>query len=117
MRVTLSTAFFKYLSASAGPAGSEVGLERGARTHRDNKRRGRRGRLEPTHSITTSTTVHLLIPSMRILMKRICIAFKGLLSPKNVLRVISVSAAHAVLSWKDKKFWMLWKIDFPGQKG
>ena len=46
-------------------------------------------------------------------MKRICIAFKGLLSPKNVLRVISVSAAHAVLSWKDKKFWMLWKMDFP----
>ena len=50
---------------------------------------------------------------MRMLMKRICIAFKGLLSPKNVLRVISVSAAHAVLSWKDKKFWMLWKMDFP----
>ena len=43
-------------------------------------------------------------PSMRMLMKRICIAFRGLLSPKNVLRVISVRAAHAVLSWKDRKF-------------
>ena len=43
-------------------------------------------------------------PSMRMLMKRICIAFKGLLRPKKVLRVISVSAAHAVLSWNDRKF-------------
>ena len=46
-------------------------------------------------------------------MNRICIAFRGLLSPKNVLSVISVSAATAVLSWNDKKFWMLWKIDLP----
>ena len=50
---------------------------------------------------------------MRMLMNRICMAFRGLLRPKNVLRVISVSAATAVLSWNDKKFWMLWKIDFP----
>ena len=50
---------------------------------------------------------------MRMLMKRICIAFRGLSSPKNVLNVISVSAAHAVLSWKDRKFWMLWKMDLP----
>ena len=46
-------------------------------------------------------------------MNRICMAFRGLLSPKNVLRVISVSAAQAVLSWKDRKFWMLWKMDLP----
>jgi hypothetical protein len=26
---------------------------------------------------------------------------------------MSVSAAAAVLSWKDKKFWILWKIDLP----
>ena len=50
---------------------------------------------------------------MRMLMNRICIAFKGLLSPNNVLRVMRVRAAHAVLSWNDRKFWMLWKMDFP----
>ena len=44
------------------------------------------------------------IPSMRMLMNRICIALSGLLSPNIVLRVISVSAAAAVLSWKDRKF-------------
>lgn len=53
------------------------------------------------------------VPSIRILMKRICIGLRGLLSPKNVLSVIKVNAAAAVLSWKDKKFWMLWKMDFP----
>jgi hypothetical protein len=53
------------------------------------------------------------IPSIRILINKICIAFKGLLSPKKVLSVINVNAAIAVLSWKDKKFWILWKIDFP----
>lgn len=30
-----------------------------------------------------------------------------------VLKVISVKAAAAVLSWNDKKFWMLWNIDLP----
>jgi len=48
-----------------------------------------------------------------MLMKRICMAFKGLLSPSMVLSVMSVRAAAAVLSWNDKKFWMLWKIDLP----
>ena len=52
-------------------------------------------------------------PSMRMLMNRICIALSGLLSPNIVLSVISVSAAAAVLSWNDRKFWMLWNIDFP----
>ena len=52
-------------------------------------------------------------PSMRMLMNRICIALSGLLSPNIVLNVISVSAAAAVLSWKDRKFWMLWNIDLP----
>lgn len=46
-------------------------------------------------------------------MKRICIAFSGLLSPKNVLSVMRVRAATAVLSWNDRKFWILWNIDFP----
>ena len=54
-------------------------------------------------------------PSIRILMKRICIALRGLLSPKNVLSVTKVNAAAAVLSWNDKKFWMLWKMDFPAR--
>ena len=53
------------------------------------------------------------IPSMRMLIKRICMALRGLLSPKNVLRVISVRAATAVLSWNDRKFWILWKIPLP----
>jgi len=53
------------------------------------------------------------VPSIRILMKRICIGLRGLLSPKHVLSVIKVNAAAAVLSWNDKKFWMLWKMDFP----
>jgi hypothetical protein len=44
------------------------------------------------------------IPSMRMLMNRICIALSGLLRPNIVLRVISVRAAAAVLSWKDRKF-------------
>jgi hypothetical protein len=44
------------------------------------------------------------IPSMRMLMNRICIAFSGLLSPNIVLSVINVSAAAAVLSWKERKF-------------
>ena len=44
------------------------------------------------------------VPSMRMLMNRICIALRGLLSPKNVLSVINVRAAQAVLSWKDRKF-------------
>ena len=43
---------------------------------------------------------------MRMLMNRICIALRGLLSPKNVLSVMSVSAATAVLSWNERKFWM-----------
>lgn len=33
-----------------------------------------------------------------------------------MLNVIKVSAAAAVLSWNDKKFWMLWKMDFPVKK-
>ena len=48
-----------------------------------------------------------------MLMKRICIAFNGLLSLKTVLNVIRVKAATAVLSWNEMKFWMLWKIDLP----
>jgi hypothetical protein len=52
-------------------------------------------------------------PSIRILINKICMAFRGLLSPNIVLSVISVSAAAAVLSWNDKKFWMLWNIDLP----
>jgi hypothetical protein len=51
-----------------------------------------------------------------MLMKRICIALRGLLSPRIVLNVIKVNAAAAVLSWNDKKFWMLWKMDFPAEK-
>jgi hypothetical protein len=54
------------------------------------------------------------IPSMRILMKRICIALRGLLRPRTVLSVIKVKAAAAVLNWKARKFWMLWNIDLPG---
>lgn len=53
------------------------------------------------------------IPSMRILMKRICIALSGLLNPSTVLSVIKVNAAAAVLNWKARKFWMLWNIDLP----
>ena len=49
-----------------------------------------------------------------MLMNRICIAFNGLLKPKKVLSVIKVRAATAVLSWKARKFWMLWNIDLPG---
>lgn len=37
-------------------------------------------------------------------MNRICIEFSGLLSPNIVLSVINVSAAAAVLSWKERKF-------------
>ena len=44
---------------------------------------------------------------MRMLMKRICMALRGLLRPKKVLIVIKLSAATAVLSWNDRKFWML----------
>lgn len=40
-------------------------------------------------------------------MNKICIAFKGLLNPNIVLNVMRVSAAAAVLSWNDKKFWIL----------
>jgi len=52
-------------------------------------------------------------PSIRMLIKRICIALRGLDRPSIVLRVISVRAAAAVLSWNARKFWMLWKIDLP----
>jgi hypothetical protein len=52
-------------------------------------------------------------PSIRILIKRICIAFNGLSSPIIVLTVISVKAAAAVLNWNERKFWMLWNIDLP----
>lgn len=52
-------------------------------------------------------------PSIRMLINKICMAFSGLLYPRNVLSVIKESAAAAVLSWKHKKFWILWKIDFP----
>ena len=54
-----------------------------------------------------------LIPSMRILINKICMALRGLLNPKKVLIVINMSAATAVLNWNDKKFWILWNIDFP----
>lgn len=50
---------------------------------------------------------------MRMLMNRICIALRGFVSPNIVLKVINVSAAAAVLSWKERKFWMLWNIDLP----
>lgn len=50
---------------------------------------------------------------MRMFINRICIALSGLLSPNIVLRVINVSAAAAVLSWKERKFWILWNIDLP----
>lgn len=53
------------------------------------------------------------VPSIRILMNNICIALSGLLNPNIVLSVMSVRAAHAVLSWNDKKFWILWNIDLP----
>jgi hypothetical protein len=43
-------------------------------------------------------------PSIRILINKICMAFRGLLNPSIVLSVISVNAAAAVLSWKDRKF-------------
>jgi hypothetical protein len=43
-------------------------------------------------------------PSMRMLMNRICIALSGFVSPNIVLKVINVSAAAAVLSWKERKF-------------
>lgn len=46
-------------------------------------------------------------------MNRICIALSGLLSSNIVLSVMNVSAAVAVLSWKDRTFWMLWNIDSP----
>jgi len=52
-------------------------------------------------------------PSIRMLINKICIAFNGFGNRKKVLSVMSVSAATAVLSWKDKKFWMLWKMDLP----
>ena len=52
---------------------------------------------------------------MRMLMNRICIALRGLLRPKKVLSVIRVSAAIAVLSWNERKFCILWNIDFPGK--
>jgi hypothetical protein len=42
-----------------------------------------------------------------MLIKRICIGLRGLLSPQKVLRVIKANAAAAVLSWNDKKFWIL----------
>jgi hypothetical protein len=44
------------------------------------------------------------IPSMRMLMNKICIGLSGLLSPNIVLSVINMSAAAAVLSWKERKF-------------
>lgn len=47
------------------------------------------------------------VPSIKILIKSICMALSGLLNPNSVLSVMSVSAAAAVLSWKDKKFWIL----------
>jgi hypothetical protein len=43
-------------------------------------------------------------PSMSILMNRICIELSGFVSPNIVLKVINVSAAAAVLSWKERKF-------------
>lgn len=43
-------------------------------------------------------------PSIKMLINKICMAFKGLLSPSRVLSVISVRAAAAVLSWNDRKF-------------
>jgi hypothetical protein len=52
-------------------------------------------------------------PSIRMLMNRICIALSGFDSPSSVLSVMRVSAAAAVLSWNERKFWMLWKMLFP----
>jgi hypothetical protein len=46
-------------------------------------------------------------------MNRICMAFSGLLRPNIVESVMRVSAAAAVLSWKERKFWILWNILFP----
>lgn len=47
------------------------------------------------------------VPSIKILINKICIAFRGLSKPSIVLSVISVNAAAAVLSWNDKKFCIL----------
>lgn len=43
------------------------------------------------------------IPSISMLINRICIAFNGLLRPNIVLREMSASADTAVLSWKARK--------------
>lgn len=40
-------------------------------------------------------------------MNRICIALSGFVSLNMVPKVINVSAAAAVLGWKERKFWML----------
>lgn len=44
---------------------------------------------------------------MRMLIQRICIAFKGLASPKVVDSVTRDSAATLVLSWKRRKLRIL----------
>jgi hypothetical protein len=71
----------------------------------------------PADTIENRHNLLFDVPSMRMLMKRICIAFKGLLKPKKVLNVIKVKAATAVLSWNERKFWILWNIDFPNPVG
>lgn len=50
---------------------------------------------------------------MMMLMKRICIAFRGLLIPRTVVSDISARAETAVLSWNARKCWILWKIVLP----
>ena len=46
-------------------------------------------------------------------MNRICIALRGLLNTTIVLSVMVSAAAAAVLSWKDRQFWILWNINSP----
>lgn len=49
-------------------------------------------------------------------MKRICIAFRGLLRPNKVLREMRARAETAVLSWKARKCWILLKIVLPNDQ-
>jgi hypothetical protein len=48
-----------------------------------------------------------------LLIHRICMALSGLRQPPRLLNITSPSAAALVLSWKVRKFWMLWKMPLP----
>ena len=52
-------------------------------------------------------------PSHMMFIQSICMGFMGFWRPRNVASATNANADKLVLSWKQRKFWMLWNMFLP----